>query len=201
MDQVTAVLQGQKGDKDSFRFLVESYQGKALSTAFFLTQNHYTAEDVVQEAFVQCYLHLAELRNPAQFKWWFYRILTRIAWRKKEKDGKAVPIADIFPAKEKELDQRAAVHDSPAKEEAGAILTDTLKLLDGPHRTVLVLYYFNDFSIQEISQMLNCPEGTVKSRLYHGRQKLKEKLLQKPDSAVFMPAHPGKTTDEEEVSL
>lgn len=49
MDQVTAVLQGQKGDKDSFRFLVETYQNQALATAFFLTQNHYTAEDVVQE--------------------------------------------------------------------------------------------------------------------------------------------------------
>lgn len=200
MDQVTAVLQGQKGDKDSFRFLVETYQNQALATAFFLTQNHYTAEDVVQEAFVQCYLHLPELRNPAQFKWWFYRILTRIAWRKKEKDGKAVPIADIFPAKEKELDV-SANHDSRVKEEAGEILTDTLKLLDSQHRTVLVLYYFNDFSVQEISQILNCPEGTVKSRLYHGRQKLKEKLFQKADLSVFISSHPGKTTDEEEVSL
>lgn len=200
MDQVTAVLQGQKGDKDSFRFLVESYQGKALSTAFFLTQNHYTAEDVVQEAFVQCYLHLSELRNPAQFKWWFYRILTRIAWRKKGKDDKSVPIADIFPAKEKELNA-AAGHDSLVKEETGEILTDALNLLDTQHKTVLILYYFNDFSVQEISQILNCPEGTVKSRLYHGRQKLKEKLLQKADLSVFTPVHPGKTTDEEEVSL
>lgn len=105
MDQVTAVLQAQQGDKDSFRFLVETYQSHALSTAFFLTQHHYTAQDVVQEAFVQCYLHLSELRNPAQFKWWFYRILTRIAWRKKEKDVKAIPIADIFPAKEKEIER------------------------------------------------------------------------------------------------
>lgn len=175
MDQVRAVIQAQKGDKDSFRFLVETCQKKALATAFFLTHHQQTAEDAVQEAFVQCYLHLSELREPAQFHWWFYRILTRIAWRKKEKDGKAIPIADIFPAKEKELDEQ---RDAPslAKAEMEETLSDCLNKLDDIHRTVLILYYFNDFSVREIGQILDCSEGTVKSRLYHGRQKLKEKL-------------------------
>lgn len=181
MDQIKAVLQAQKGDKDSFRFLVETYQKKALSTAFFLTRHHQTAEDAVQEAFVQCYLHLSELREPTQFKWWFYRILTRIAWRKKEKDGKAVPIADIFPAKEKELDKQMNAP-SCAKAEMGEILSDYLNKLDHIHRTVLILYYFNDFSVREIGQILGCSEGTVKSRLYHGRQKLKEKLEKEPQN-------------------
>ena len=192
MDQVTAVLQGQKGDKDSFRFLVETYQSGALSTALFLTQNHYTAQDVVQEAFVQCYLHLSELRNPAQFKWWFYRILTRIAWRKKEKDGKAIPIADIFPSKERELDEE--FNSSYAKTDVKETIMECLEKLDVMYRMVLTLYYFNDFSVGEIARMLDVAEGTVKSRLYHGRQKLKEKLLQAPD-------HPEKITNEEEVSL
>lgn len=200
MDQVTAVLQAQQGDKDSFRFLVETYQSHALSTAFFLTQHHYTAQDVVQEAFVQCYLHLSELRNPAQFKWWFYRILTRIAWRKKEKDGKAIPIADIFPAKEKEIEKSQAAADEETAEDK-ELLLDMLHQLEDIHRTVLTLYYFNDFSVGEIAQMLDIREGTVKSRLYHGRQKLKEKLLQKAGSSAFVFTHSGKTTDEEEVSL
>ncbi len=189
MDQITAVLQAQKGDKASFRFLVETYQGKALSTALFLTHQHHTAEDVVQEAFVQCYLHLSELRDAAQFKWWFYRILTRIAWRKKENDGKAVPIADIFPAKEKELEDDARSLEAETDKET---LETYLNQLDGIHRTVLILYYFNDFSVREIAQILGCSEGTVKSRLYHGRQKLKEMLLKEESQ--------GKTAHKE-VSL
>lgn len=200
MDQVTAVLQAQQGDKDSFRFLVETYQSHALSTAFFLTQHHYTAQDVVQEAFVQCYLHLSELRNPAQFKWWFYRILTRIAWRKKEKDVKAIPIADIFPAKEKEIERNQVADDEESLEDK-ELLLDVLHQLDDIHRMVLTLYYFNDFSVGEIAQILDIAEGTVKSRLYHGRQKLKEKLLQKAGTSAFAFTHSGKTTDEEEVSL
>ncbi len=174
MDQTTAVLQAQKGDKDSFRFLVETYQRTALSTAFFLTHHHQTAEDAVQEAFVQCYLHLSELREPAQFKWWFYRILTRIAWRKKAKDGKTIPIADIFPAKEKELEAEPLSPDAEGDRET---LEAYVNQLDEIHRTVLILYYFNDFSVKEIASILDCSEGTVKSRLYHGRQKLKEKLI------------------------
>ena len=188
MEQRKAVLQAQQGDKDSFRFLVETYQRAALSTAFFLTHHHQTAEDAVQEAFVQCYLHLSELRDPAQFKWWFYRILTRIAWRKKAKDGKTIPIADIFPAKEKELETG---NPSPDGAEDRETLEAYLNQLDKIHRTVLILYYFNDFSVKEIAAILDCSEGTVKSRLYHGRQKLKEKLLKEQE----------KKTAPKEVSL
>lgn len=198
LDEINAIQKAQQGDKESFRFLVEQYQKQALSTAVFLTHHFYTAQDTVQEAFVQCYLHLSELREPTQFKWWFFRILTRTAWRKKEKDTKTIPIADIFPAKEKELEERRVP--APGIEETDAGILPYLAQLEEKQRAVLVLYYFNDFSVKEIAKILGCLEGTVKSRLYHGRQKLKDTLLaEKYPPALALKNRP--TTTEKEVSL
>ena len=177
--EINCIKKAKQGHKDSFRYLVEKYQKQALSTAMFLTNHSYTAQDVVQEAFVQCYFHLAELRDPSQFKWWFFRILTRTAWRYKKKDQANVPIAEIFPAKEKEaaacLEAEAVTEEADAQKE---ILARYINRLEEKHRTVLILYYYNEFSVKEIAQILGCLEGTVKSRLYYSRQKLKNQLLQ-----------------------
>lgn len=178
MEEVSIIKQvkaAQQGDKESFCSLVKQYQNQALHTAIFLTGNYYTAQDVVQEAFVQCYFHLQSLRDPAQFKWWFYRILTRTAWQKKQKDGENIPIAEIFPAKEKELapDTRTFATEQQEKD----TLSDYIAQLEEKHRTVLILYYFNDFSVKEIAKILGVLEGTVKSRLHYARQQLKANLL------------------------
>lgn len=176
--EIHCIEKAKQGQKDSFRYLVEKYQKQALSTAMFLTNHSYTAQDVVQEAFVQCYFHLAELRDPSQFKWCFFRILTRTAWRYKKKDQAVVPIAEIFPAKEKET--AASIEENAVTEEADAqkeTLARYINQLEEKHRTVLILYYYNEFSVKEIAQILGCLEGTVKSRLYYSRQKLKNQLL------------------------
>ena len=173
MDEAIAIEKAKAGDKDSFRYLVEIYEKQAFATAFFLTHHFYTAQDVVQEAFVQCYFHLKELREPAQFRWWFYRILTRISWQKKYQDKKIYPVAEILEDKESTWQQYL-------KESHLTLEKDTLLFymdqLEEKHRTVLILYYFNGFSVKEIARILGCMEGTIKSRLYYGRKRLRALL-------------------------
>lgn len=90
------VIRLQKGDKAAFERIFQIYKVKAVRTAYLLTNNKALAEDITQEAFVQCYLKIKNLKNPMQFKTWFFKSLTRIAWRMSAKEKTVVPVENIF---------------------------------------------------------------------------------------------------------
>lgn len=90
------VLKVQNKDKSAFEEIFEIYKTSALRTAYLLTNNKTLSEDITQEAFVQCYLKINELKNPSQFKVWFFKILTRIAWKMNKKENFSIPVENIF---------------------------------------------------------------------------------------------------------
>lgn len=179
MDDSELVVQLQKGDAAAFSLLFERYQKQALRTACFLTGNLSTAEDVVQDAFIKCYMQIHTLKDPESFRPWFFKLLTRLSWKASAKDTKNTPVSQLFESLENETNGEDC-STYVLRQESQLMLFEAVKELQQKQRAVVVLYYYNQMTVSEIAKITGCLEGTVKSRLYFARKKLYEKLKSDP---------------------
>jgi len=168
-----------QGDRSSFDKLYEKYKDMALRTAYLICRKKEDSEDILQETFVICHLHIGELKKESEFKSWMLRILVRESYRilrEKQRDipddevnirlsGQTVP--DI-------LDQELAL-------ERKMTILQALNKLSPNHRLVVILYYYDELTVKEIARMTGCLEGTVKSRLFFARRKLRAILEKEAD--------------------
>ncbi len=168
------VLKLQRGDKSCFEGLFDLYKEKALRTAYLITKNRALADDIVQEAFILCYFKIAELKDPKSFKTWFFKILTRLAWKLSAKEKISVPVENIFEFAETE--ESPLIEGKMIEKEESEYLMEAVEHLELKKKITVLLYYFNDFSVSEIAQIMGCFEGTVKSRLHAARQNLKKSI-------------------------
>lgn len=164
MTEETLIPEIISGSETAFRELYDLYAPKAYRTALLITGSIQNAEDTVQETFIKCCGSLDRLKNPCAFSSYFYRTLTRTAWRLSAESRKCLPLEDNFLSD-------IAVHNESYRE-----LYDAVAALDVKLRTVVVLFYFNDLPISKIAEITSCFEGTVKSRLNRARKELSKKL-------------------------
>lgn len=158
------------GDNEAVDLLYGKYGNQALRTAALITSDIYGAEDVVQEAFIKCITSINSLKNPDSFKSWFYRILTRIAWRYTKKKSNCILVDDITVY----ADQ--SVSDEYFKNEKYSQLYEEINRLNYKLKTTVILFYFNNMTIKEIASSMGCLEGTVKSRLFTAKRKLRDSV-------------------------
>lgn len=163
------------GDESAIDELYLKYRTKAFRAAYLITSNSHTAEDIIQETFVQSIKSISSLKNANSFKPWFYRILTRIAYKHTKKDNSCILTDDI--AKH----SNASACDEYFKDEKYAYLYEQINKLNYKLKTTVVLFYFNEMSIKEIAETMNCLEGTVKSRLFTAKRKLKKAMLKETE--------------------
>ncbi|QAT43046.1 RNA polymerase sigma factor [Aminipila luticellarii] len=164
----------QKGDTSSFEELFNLYKDRAVRTAYLITNNRSLADDIAQEAFIQCYFKIMTLRDPESFKTWFFRTLTRLAWKMSAKEKTAVPVENIFEFGKTE--HTNLVEGEIMDKEESRQLMEAVKQLDIKQKTTVLLYYYNNFSVSEIAKIMGCFEGTVKSRLHTARKNLKKSI-------------------------
>lgn len=172
MNEYETIEKIRSGDMAAFEELYNNYEKKALQVAYLITGNQSIAMDVVQEAFVECYLSINKLRETAYFKTWFYKIVTRTASRNIKKEKKLVPMEGI----EELLDSNEAYKDPYKQSDLSDLMISQINKMGYKKRTTLILYYYNELSIKEIAKVMECFEGTVKSRLNSGRRELKQYL-------------------------
>ncbi|AGL00551.1 RNA polymerase sigma factor, sigma-70 family [Desulfoscipio gibsoniae DSM 7213] len=169
----------QQGEGEAFDELYQTYATKALRTAYLLVGNKNIAEDIMQEAFFECYRDIKKLRTPELFQVWFNRLLVRISWRMASRERKV--IYESLNANDMErLPDRQDVLEVVEANQESQVIRQAINKLSIPLRTTMILYYYNDMSVKEISQIMNCFQGTVKSRLLNGRKKLARELKSKP---------------------
>jgi len=164
------VLQCQQGDAAGFDRLVRRWQQPLLNYAYRLTSDWGIAQDVVQETWLAVIRGLVTLKDVARFRVWLFRIASHKCqdhWRRKQTRQQFVD----------ELQQRPGTAAAPPSAEK-ADIDIAFRRLSLESRTVLALMYLEDFSVGEIAGLLSLPEGTVKSRLFHARQQLRQ-LLEK----------------------
>lgn len=183
MTEEVLVRQMKEGDKASFDLLYEKYWNVALHTAYLITGNRSLSEDIVQDTFVKVYLHCGELKNDSGFKAWMMQILVRTAYRNGKKACREVPDDEVV--------QKADTGGIPdsleqvlAREEARAV-AEAVRALPIKQRSVVVLYYYQEYRITEIAEIMGCLEGTVKSRLHTAKRQLRRMLVNEPGVGVL----------------
>lgn len=164
-------------DEEAYSMLYQMYYPKAYAQALRLCRNDADAKDMAQDAMIQVYRSLSQLKNIEYFDFWFYRIVAnkckKMFYRNRDalydpeklkRDALIEERIEYMP--DKQLDNKID------KE----IVHDLVFLLNENQREILDLFYFNQKSVQEISVILDIPEGTVKSRIFQARKHLKEKV-------------------------
>lgn len=178
------ILQSKSGDIESFEKLIKTYQKMAYNVAYRIMGNEEDAKDMTQEALIKVYRNIKSFRMDSSFSTWLYRIVMNTckdALRKK----KAVVISLDKPIHTTEGEMQMEFEDDqPTPEEklvtkeTQKMVHDALQKVNEVNRVVLVLRDIKGFSYQEISDIVDVPVGTIKSRINRGRQELKKILTQ-----------------------
>lgn len=176
MDPKVLINQCRSGDLSSFEDLYKLYRQKALGTAYLIAGRRSIAEDIVQEAFIICYSQIRNLKNPDVFHIWFYRILVRVGWRMTARLKNTTSYEDNDASRNEFSSGYVPVVPFSDIYNDRLLVREAVKKLSPPLKSVVILYYFNELTIREISRVLDCFQGTVKSRLYKARKLLEKEL-------------------------
>lgn len=164
------------GDESAFDTLVRRYLPKSLRIARRFCRNPEDAADAVQEAFLRAFTNIGKFDFRGQFSTWFFRILSNLCLNQLRalRRFKKIFLRSAHPLPEIEWVDSFAGESDPHREQEQAELHRAiaagLKKLPPPQRLALILYDMEGFSLREIAQMLEIPEGTVMSRLYYARR-------------------------------
>ena len=171
-----------KGDQNAYADIVNLYQHKLYQICYRMLGNKQEAEDIAQEAFVRAYINLHSYDQKRKFSTWLYRIATNLCIdriRKKKPDyylDAQVPGTDGLDM----YSQIAADEKLPEETVEQMELQDRIQYeisrLPDKYRSVIVLKYIEELSLQEISEILDMPLGTVKTRIHRGREALRKQL-------------------------
>jgi RNA polymerase sigma-70 factor (ECF subfamily) len=170
----------QERDKDAFRTLVERYEKVMFGTAYFMTRDRVLAEDAMQEALIQIWKYLPSLRQDASLKSWLVRIVVNeVNQQRRKKQVPTVPLEDV-PEIADEVDNAETIM---IRNEAHQNLRRAVESLPLEQKKAVILRYFSDLTVPEVAAVLGKREGTIKSRLSRGLNRLGE-ILENDKSKV-----------------
>lgn len=172
------VLRIQEGDTEALREIVSRWNPRLWRHACHLIGQTDGAADALQDAWLAIVRGLPRLRDPAVFRSWAYRIVSRRCadWiRRRQRDRAVTERAIPDPS-----DAPAPVFDPEADRDDMTALRQAIRELTVDHRLVLSLHYLDGLSVREIACALDMPQGTVKSRLHNARNFLRETLERMP---------------------
>ncbi len=171
------VERAQRGDKHAFELLVTKYQRRLGRLISRFVRNAAEAEDVTQEAFIKAYRALPAFRGDSAFYTWLYRIGINTAKNHLVAQGRRAPTSTPLDAEEAEAFEDAALlHEvsTPENElmskQVVEVVNASLQQLPEDLRTALTLREIEGLSYEEIAAVMNCPIGTVRSRIFRARE-------------------------------
>lgn len=169
-----------RGETAAFETLVRKYQDRVFNVVRQVVGDHQEAEDLVQETFVQAYVKLDSFHGHSAFYTWLYRIAFNVSVSRRRRKR---PLASISSARDEHSgggiepqDRGEAPGERLLREERAGLVQAALAALDEDFRTILVLREIEGFDYEAISEILDLPIGTVRSRLHRARSELRERL-------------------------
>ena len=179
---VALVQRVQQGDRRAFDQLVQRYQHKVLKLVMRYVRNHAEAEDVAQEAFLKAYRAIQSFRGDSAFYTWIYRIAVNPAKNYIASRGRRVSESKVDIEDAERIDGGEALKDADNPE--GELARDELKkvidkaIADLPQdlRSAVTLREFDGLSYEEIAEIMDCPVGTVRSRIFRAREAIDARL-------------------------
>ena len=169
------ILQLQQGSLDALGVLYDRYRHIVYRTALAITGDTEAASDLLQDVFLRLYRFADRIDPQRPLEPWLYRMTANLAYTWVKRNSRwTSPLEDLAdwlngPGKN-------SPYELVEKHDEWDHVQRAVSALPLPQRTVVVLYYLNDLSLQEISEILEVPVGTVKSRLHYGRRALQKSL-------------------------
>ncbi|SFX62233.1 RNA polymerase sigma factor RpoE [Marinospirillum alkaliphilum] len=166
----------QKGDKRAFDLLVKKYQHKIIALVGRYVQDHHEMQDVAQEAFIKAYRALGSFRAESAFYTWMYRIAINTAKNHLVSRGRRPPGSDVDVDDAENLGVSSLLKDSDSPE--ANLMRDqleerifaTIDRLPDDLKAAISLREFEGLSYEEIAEVMQCPVGTVRSRIFRARE-------------------------------
>lgn len=172
----------QRGDKKAFDLLVLKYQQKVVNLVSRFVRDPSEALDVTQEAFIKAYRALPKFRGDSAFYTWLYRIASNTAKNHLATQGRRPPSDDVEAETAEQLDvgTRLKEYGTPEhlllEQEIANTIRDAVADLPDELRTAITLRELEGMSYEEIAQAMDCPIGTVRSRIFRAREAIDTRL-------------------------
>lgn len=170
------VERAQKGDNRAFDLLVKKYQHKIIGLISRYIHDHAEVQDVAQEAFIKAYRALGKFRSESAFYTWMYRIAINTAKNHLVSRGRRPPGSDMDISDAEVVDQSGRLSDiespesSIARDQLEAAVFEAIAQLPEDLRTAITLRELDGLSYEDIAQIMQCPVGTVRSRIFRARE-------------------------------
>ena len=178
------ILKSQKGDIEAFEELIKEHKKYAYNVALKILKNKEDAEDLSQEALIKVYENIGSFNMNSSFKTWMYKIIfnTCIDFKRKKRlktSSLDEPIHYGYEDIPKQIEDNEKNPERLLTEKLNKeLVQESIGMLDDDFKSVIILRDIQGFKYKEIAEILECNEGTVKSRISRGREKLKEIIIQ-----------------------
>ena len=177
----------QQGKKQAFDMLVKKYQYKVIGIAQRYVSNPDDAQDIAQEAFIKTYRALADFRGESAFYTWLYRITVNTAMNYVTSSANKVKSVAVDMPEIESYDGSERLHDiaNPENimegEDAKRLIKKALDSLSDDLRQAICLREIEEMSYEDIAVVMNCPVGTVRSRIFRAREIIDKYLSEKAE--------------------
>ena len=164
------VVRAQHGDRSAFALLATGIADRYLAVARKILRDHDLAEDATQHALLSIWQDLPQLRDPARFEAWSYRLLVRACYAEGRRERRWAPNLRLLPVDEPVVDDGLGSVVDRDQLESG------FRRLSLDHRAVVVFHHYMDLPLDRVAEILGIPVGTAHSRLHHAMRGLRAAL-------------------------
>lgn len=183
LNELRLVQLSKSGDLDAFEKLIMTYEKKVYNMAYRMTGSHEDAQDIAQEVFFKSYCSIKSFRGECSFSTWIYRITTNacLDFIRKRKHS-SVSLNEPVHTEDGEIERQVASNAPGPDEQVWGneferAVKDEISKMSIDYRTIIILRDIQGLAYEDISNVLKCSLGTVKSRLNRARKALKERLI------------------------
>ncbi len=159
--------------------LFEAFKDAVYHTALAITHDERAAEDILQECFVRLYTYAASVDSERPLRPWLYRVTVNLSYDWFSQRSTTRPLDEIMDWWGELQNAFSALDRKIEERELLAMVRNVISELPTSHKAVVVLFYLENLSLEEVAEALDLPVGTVKSRLYYARKRLRDALTQR----------------------
>lgn len=161
-----------EGDTNAFAVLVDRYKDFVFTLSLKMLRNSNEAEEAAQDTFIKVFRSLNSFKKKSKFSTWLYKITFNNCLDRIKKQKRNRPIVELNEYTEQEVKSLMNVLESIEETERKKMIQDCLNLLQPEENFLITLYYFNENSLKEISQIMEINENNLKIKLFRARKKL-----------------------------